>query len=241
MDNIKKTPPFDGKPGKRGLHTASRESYDTLSIVSEFALCQEELENIQPAVCIYGSARVSRDDPDYLKCVALARKLSDSGFAVISGGGPGIMEAANKGAFEGRSPSVGLNIKLPHEQKENKYHDLSVQFQHFFPRKAMFVKHSVACIAMPGGFGTLDELFETITLIQTEKTRRMPVVLCGKDFWQGLVDWAVNRLLARRMISEPDLELLTVIDEPDDIVEYLFDYFERAGFDFNEDSGRVSY
>ena len=148
----------------------ARESYHVLKIISEFVEAGEELRAIQPAVSIYGSARTPEDHPDYAFTLRLARKLSDAGFSVISGGGPGIMEAANKGAFAGVSPAVGLNIVLPHEQKANPYQDLSIKFQHFFPRKVMFVKHAVAYVVMPGGFGTLDELFESLTLVQTGQT-----------------------------------------------------------------------
>ena len=170
----------------------ARESYHVLKIISEFVEAGEELRAIQPAVSIYGSARTPEDHPDYEFTLRLARKLSNAGFSVISGGGPGIMEAANKGAFAGASPAVGLNIVLPHEQKANPYQDLSIKFQHFFPRKVMFVKHAVAYVVMPGGFGTLDELFESLTLVQTGKTPDRPIILVGKavagqkpDFGRG--------------------------------------------------------
>ena len=166
----------------------ARESYHVLKIISEFVEAGEELRAIQPAISIYGSARTPENHPDYEFTLRLARKLSDAGFSVISGGGPGIMEAANKGAFAGASPAVGLNIVLPHEQKANPYQDLSIKFQHFFPRKVMFVKHAVAYVVMPGGFGTLDELFESLTLVQTGKNARPPDYLSG----QSILGWTVG-------------------------------------------------
>lgn len=208
----------------------SRESYHVLRIISEFVEAGEELHGVHPAVSIYGSARTRPDDPMYQRCEKLARLLSDSGFAVLSGGGPGIMEAANKGAFEGRSPSVGLNIVLPHEQHPNPYQDLSVKFQHFFPRKVMFVKHAVATVVMPGGFGTLDEMAEILTLVQTGKVRKMPIILCGSEFWQGFVDWIKNTVLAHGMIHAADMDLLPIIDEPEDIVRTIFEFYEQSGF-----------
>ena len=193
----------------------ARESYHLLKIMSEFVEAGEELRAIYPAVSIYGSARTPVNHPDYLLAELIARRLSDAGFAVISGGGPGIMEAANKGAFAGRSPAVGLNIVLPHEQRANPYQDLSVKFQHFFPRKVMFVKHAVAYVVMPGGFGTLDELFESLTLVQTGKIPPRPIILVGRDFWQGMTDWIADRLLTRGFIKPDDLDLFETADTAD--------------------------
>ena len=184
----------------------ARESYHVLKIISEFVEAGEELRAIQPAVSIYGSARTPENHPDYAFTLRLARKLSDAGFSVISGGGPGIMEAANKGAFAGASPAVGLNIVLPHEQKANPYQDLSIKFQHFFPRKVMFVKHAVAYVVMPGGFGTLDELFESLTLVQTGKTPDRPIILVGKAFWAGLLDWDTRAVAGQKPDSGRRLE-----------------------------------
>ncbi len=208
----------------------SREAYHVLKIISEFVEAGEELRAIQPAVSIFGSARTPASHPDYARCEQLARALSDAGFSVLSGGGPGIMEAANKGAFYGKSPSVGLNIVLPHEQKPNDYQDLSVKFLHFFPRKVMFVKHAVAYVVMPGGFGTLDEMFESLTLVQTGKTRRIPIILCGRAFWQGLTDWMGEQLVGQGMIGPNDMDLLQIIDEPDQIVQTIFEHYQRCGF-----------
>lgn len=209
------------------LDTRARESYHLLKIISEFVQAGDELRAIQPAVSIYGSARTPVDHPDYLFTERLARKLSDAGFSVISGGGPGIMEAANKGAFAGKSPAVGLNIQLPHEQHANPYQDLAVTFQHFFPRKVMFVKHAVAYVTMPGGFGTLDELFESLTLVQTGKTPPRPIILVGKTFWQGMLDWVKDQLLANRLISPGDLDLIRVMDDEDEIIAHIFEHYEQ--------------
>lgn len=209
----------------------SREAWHVMKILSEFVESAEELQNISPAVSIFGSARTPRDHPYYKLTEDVARLLSDAGFAVISGGGPGIMEAANKGAFYGKSPSVGLNIVLPHEQKPNEYQDLSIKFDHFFSRKVMFVKHALAYVVMPGGFGTLDEMFEALTLIQTGKSRKMPIILCGSHFWGGLLDWVRDRLAGEGMINPADMDLLQVIDDPQDIVETIFRFYETRGFE----------
>ncbi|QEY24993.1 TIGR00730 family Rossman fold protein [Neisseria animalis] len=210
---------------RREIH--GRESYHVLKIISEFVEAGEELRAIQPAVSIYGSARTPEDHEEYLFAERLARKLSDAGFSVISGGGPGIMEAANKGAFAGASPAVGLNIVLPHEQQANPYQDLSIEFQHFFPRKVMFVKHAVAYVVMPGGFGTLDELFESLTLVQTGKTPSRPIILVGQAFWSGLVEWIKEQLLGNGLISPEDMDLIRLIDDEDEIIEYIFAHYEN--------------
>ena len=213
----------------------ARESYHLLKIMSEFVEAGEELRAIYPAVSIYGSARTPVNHPDYLLAELIARRLSDAGFAVISGGGPGIMEAANKGAFAGRSPAVGLNIVLPHEQRANPYQDLSVKFQHFFPRKVMFVKHAVAYVVMPGGFGTLDELFESLTLVQTGKIPPRPIILVGRDFWQGMIDWIAARLLTRGFIKPDDLDLFETADTADEVTDIIFRHYENCtdGFCIN--------
>lgn len=209
----------------------SREAWHVMKILSEFVESAEELQGIAPAVSIFGSARTPRDHPYYKLTEDIARLLSDCGFSVISGGGPGIMEAANRGGFYGKSPSVGLNIVLPHEQKPNEYQDLSLKFNHFFSRKVMFVKHAIAYVVMPGGFGTLDEMFEALTLIQTGKSRKMPIILCGGAFWNGLFDWVRDRLVGEGMISPEDIHLLQLIDEPKDIVDTIFRFYETRGFE----------
>ncbi|MDC7702218.1 TIGR00730 family Rossman fold protein [Vogesella indigofera] len=209
----------------------SREAWHVMKILSEFVESAEELQQISPAVSIFGSARTPRDHRYYKLTEDIARLLSDAGFAVISGGGPGIMEAANKGAYYGNSPSVGLNIVLPHEQRPNEYQDLSLKFDHFFSRKVMFVKHALAYVVMPGGFGTLDEMFEALTLIQTGKTRKMPIILCGGEFWSGLLDWVRQRLIGDGLINAEDLDLLQLIDDPQQIVETIFTFYETRGFE----------
>ena len=198
--------------------TPGQEAWRALQIMSEFVYATEKLRPVQPAVSIFGSARIKADNPWYQRTVDIARALSDSGFSVISGGGPGIMEAANVGAFEGKSLSIGLNIQLPHEQKANRYQDISQSFRHFFARKYMFVKVAAAYVVMPGGFGTLDELLEALTLIQTGKTPRIPLILVGSQFWAGLLDWFRARLVSEGMINPEDVDLLQVIDEPERIV-----------------------
>jgi len=186
--------------------------------MAEFVQGYETLASIEPAVTIFGSARFAPDHPHYLMTVEIARLLSNGGFAVISGGGPGIMEAANKGAKEGGAPSVGLNITLPHEQHDNPYQDISLHFQHFFARKVMFVKHASAYVVMPGGFGTLDEMAEILTLVQTGKSRRIPIILVGTEFWQGLLHWFTDTLLPAGTISATDMDLITLCDEPQTVL-----------------------
>ena len=206
------------------------ESWRIFGIMSEFVEATERLSQIRPAVSIFGSARTPPDHPYYLLTEQIARQLSDAGFAVISGGGPGIMEAANKGAYHGKSPSVGLNISLPMEQGANAYQDISQTFHHFFARKYMFVRFAAAYVVMPGGFGTLDELLEALTLIQTGKSRRMPVILVHSPFWQGLLDWLRERLVSEGMINPEDMDLVQVIDQPEAVVEAIFRHYERRGF-----------
>ena len=215
---------------ERSTSLKARESWHIYGIISEFVEATEKLAEIRPAVSIFGSARTKADHPYYLKTVALARLLSDAGFSVISGGGPGIMEAANKGAYAGQSPSVGLNILLPHEQGGNAYQDISVTFRHFFPRKVAFAKYASAFVAMPGGMGTLDELTEVITLIQTGKGRRIPIILMESAFWSGMMDWFKTTLIAEGVISAKDLDLIQIIDEPEQVVEAIFDFYEQKGF-----------
>ena len=209
----------------------AREAWRVFGIMSEFVDATERLAHVRPAVSIFGSARTAVDSPYYQLAEKIARLLSDSGFSVISGGGPGIMEAANKGAFEGKGVSIGLNIQLPHEQETNRYQDISQSFRHFFARKYMFVKMATAYVVLPGGFGTLDELMEALTLIQTRKSVRMPVILVGSAFWGGLLDWFRERLVAEGMINAEDMDLIQVIDEPAQVVAAIFQYYEKRGFE----------
>jgi uncharacterized protein (TIGR00730 family) len=181
----------------------------------------------RPAFTVFGSARVKPDDPIYADAVEVGRRIAQAGFAVVTGGGPGVMEAANRGAREGGGVSVGFNIELPHEQHENRYLDISVTFEHFYARKTMFVKAAEGFVIFPGGFGTLDELFEALTLIQTGKVLHFPVVLFDHGYWAPLLDWIRERLLVDGMISPEDLELLTVTDDYDEAVRVLVDGYER--------------
>jgi hypothetical protein len=210
---------------------SAREAWRVFEIMAEFVEATERLAPIRPAVSIFGSARALPGHPYYELTERIARLLSDAGFSVISGGGPGVMEAANKGAFFGRSPSVGLNIQLPHEQHGNPYQDISQTFRHFFARKVMFVKFASAYVVMPGGYGTLDELTEALTLVQTAKTRRIPIILVHEPFWRGLLDWLRNTLVAGGMIDHADLDLIRVIDEPSEVVEAIFGHYEKRGFE----------
>lgn len=211
--------------------TLAREAWRVFGIMAEFVEATERLQLIKPAVSIFGSARTPSDHAYYKLTEEIARLLSDSGFAVISGGGPGIMEAANKGAYHGKSPSVGLNIQLPHEQHGNPYQDISQTFRHFFARKVMFVRHASAYVVMPGGFGTMDELFEALTLIQTGKSRKIPIVLVGSSFWSGLVDWLRLALCGQGMIGAEDMDLIQIIDEPKAVVDTIFKFYESRGFE----------
>ena len=225
----KGTKVFDAAPARQTA-TSAREAWRVFGIMSEFVEATERLATVRPAVSIFGSARVTPDSCYYQLTEQIARQLSDAGFSVVSGGGPGVMEAANKGAFEGKSLSIGLNIQLPHEQTTNNYQDISQSFRHFFARKYMFVKVAAAYVVMPGGFGTLDELLEALTLIQTGKTPRIPLILVGSEFWAGLLDWFRERLVAEKMINAEDIDLLQVIDEPERVVAAIFDHYETRGF-----------
>ena len=210
--------------------TSAREAWRMFEIIAEFVTATERLQAIHPAVSIFGSARSKPGDPAYELAVDISRRLSDAGFSVISGGGPGVMEAANKGAYAGESPSVGLNIQLPFEQRANPYQDISHTFQHFFARKVMFVKLSCAFVMLPGGYGTLDELFEALTLVQTKKIRRVPLILMGSAHWAGLVQWIRERLAADGYIDSEDAGLLQVIDDPAQVVDAIFAHYRGRGF-----------
>jgi uncharacterized protein (TIGR00730 family) len=221
------------KPADGGLdqrNSSAREAWSLFGIMSEFVDATERLGNVQPAVSIFGSARTPATHPYYKLAEDVARRLSDAGFSVIAGGGPGIMEASNRGAHFGRSPSIGLNIELPREQFGNTYQDIALAFRHFFARKAMFVKFSCAYIVMPGGFGTLDELSEVLTLVQTGKTARIPVILAGGAFWGGLLDWMRDRLVGEGMIAPEDMNLMQVLDDPQAMVDAIFKHYEHRSF-----------
>ncbi len=197
------------------------ESWRIFRIMSEFVEAIEELSRLQNAVTIFGSARTEPDDIYYRKSEDLARRLALKGFSVITGGGPGIMEAANKGAAEAGGKSVGMNIRLPYEQKPNAYANISIDYKYFFIRKVMFVKYAVAYVILPGGFGTMDELFEALTLIQTRRIKSFPVILMGSEYWSGLVEWLKTTMLKEGKIDKEDLDLLHIIDEPEDAVKHI--------------------
>ncbi len=199
-----------------------------LRILSEFVEGFDALAAVGPAVTIFGSARAKPESPDYELARGIANGLAQRGFAIITGGGPGIMEAANRGCQEGGGLSVGCNIELPHEQGVNAYVDLGVEFKYFFARKTMFVKYADAFVILPGGFGTLDELFESLTLIQTGKIRDFPVVLVGTAYWQGMLDWMRNVQVPAGVVSEADLDLLKLTDDPDEVCEIIAAYVAKA-------------
>lgn len=208
----------------------SESSWRIFRIMSEFVEGFDKMNNIGPCVSVYGSARTKPDHPHYKMAEDLAKLLVESGFGVITGGGPGVMEAANKGAQEAGGKSVGLGITLPHEQSVNKYvdYDKTLIHHYFFVRKVMFVKYGQAFVFLPGGYGTLDELFECITLIQTKKIAKVPIVLIGTEFWTGLIDWIKNTVLAAGNISPKDLDLIPITDDLDKAVEFINMFYDRA-------------
>lgn len=208
----------------------TNDSWAIFKIMSEFVEGYERLSRIGPCVSIYGSARTKPNEANYLLAEEIAYKLTQSGFGIITGGGPGIMEAGNKGAMRGKGVSVGLNIDLPFEQHDNPYidSDKSLDFDYFFVRKVMFMKYAQGFVVLPGGFGTMDELFEAITLIQTGKIGRFPIVLVGKKFWSGLLDWIKQTLLEDNgNISEKDLNLFRIVDTADEAVEHFVKFYEK--------------
>ena len=200
------------------------ESWRIFRIMAEFVEAIETLSQVKHAVSIFGSARTKPDDPYYQKAELLARLLAEKGFAVITGGGPGVMAAANKGAAEAGGQSVGMNIRLPFEQKPNPYANVSIDYKYFFTRKVMFVKYAMAYVVLPGGFGTMDELFEALTLIQTKRIKSFPVILMGSEYWKGLFDWLRKTMLRDNKISQEDLELFQIIDDPDEAVKHIQKY-----------------
>ncbi|TMH50158.1 MAG: TIGR00730 family Rossman fold protein [Betaproteobacteria bacterium] len=220
----------------KSFDTASREAnaageaWRLFRIMSEFVEATERMDEIRPAVSVFGSARVPAGHPYYALAEKTSRLLSDAGFSVVSGGGPGIMEASNRGAHFGRSPAVGLNIELPREQFGNTYQDISLLFRHFFARKAMFVRCASAYVFLPGGFGTFDEFSEVLVLMQTGKSARVPCILMHAPFWRGLLQWMRERLVGEKMINPQDMELVQVIDEPEGVVEAIFKHYEHRSF-----------
>jgi len=206
---------------------AKEESWRMFRIMGELVEGFDKLSGVEPAVTIYGSARLKSDDPLYAQTVAIARGLGELGFSIITGGGPGVMEAANRGAREAGVASVGLNIVLPEEQACNAYSTKTITFNHFFVRKVMLVKYAVAFVILPGGLGTLDELTEVLTLMQTEKIRPFPVILFNSDFWKPFLDWLRQTVLVKEFISEEDFNLLRACDEPDEVVEAVQRWYVR--------------
>jgi hypothetical protein len=204
------------------------DTWRALRILSEFVEGFDAMAAVGPAVTVFGSARTAEGDHLYDVARTLGRRLAEAGYAVITGGGPGTMEAANRGCQEGGGLSVGCNIELPHEQGLNPYVDLGVEFRYFFARKTMFVKYADGFVILPGGFGTLDELFEALTLIQTGKVRHFPVVLVGREYWSGLLDWIRGTLLVQGTVGEADLALLHLTDDPEEAVEMIRSYASKA-------------
>jgi len=214
----------------------TNDSWSVFKIMGEFVDGFENLSKIGPCVSIFGSARTKPDHPHYKLTVDIAEKIVELGFGIITGGGPGIMEAANKGAKNALGPSVGLCIELPFEQTVNKFidDDKSLDFDYFFVRKVMFMKYAQAFVVMPGGFGTLDELFEALTLIQTKKAEKFPVILVGKSFWDGCITWIKEELLTNNQyISKIDLDLFSVVDSPNEVANILNEFFDKKGFNPN--------
>ncbi len=195
-------------------------------IMSELAEGFKELDRVVPAVSIFGSSRIGKNNGYYKDVMKISELLSIKGFSIISGGGPGLMEAANKGAKKGKGLSIGLNIELPEEQAPNRYQDISLEFRYFFCRKMMFVKYSCGYVIMPGGFGTLDELFEALTLIQTKKIRRFPLILYGSKFWGGMLDWISKDLLSNGTIDKEDIKILQLVDDPEEAVSIIEESFK---------------
>ena len=206
----------------------TNDSWAIFKIMGEFVEGYERMAKIGPCVSIFGSARTPALHPFYLLGCEISKRLSDEGFGIITGGGPGIMEAANKGAKESKGISVGLNIKLPFEQHPNAYidEDKNIDFDYFFVRKVMFVKYAQGFVVMPGGFGTLDELFEALTLIQTHKIKAFPIILVGTAFWQGLIDWIKDQLLGQGNISPNDLELIHLVDTADEVLSIVTQFYK---------------
>ena len=203
------------------VQTTTTDADRVARMSAELEMGFAKLKNLGPAVAIFGSARTAPTDPDYELGRATARRLSEAGFAIITGGGPGLMEAANMGAQEGGSTSVGLNIELPFEQLPNECIDLLLDFHYFFARKVMFVRYANAFVVLPGGYGTLDELFEALTLIQTAKIRHFPLILMDREFWTGLFDWVADQMLSRGTISPLDLQLVEFADDPEELLEIV--------------------
>ena len=221
------------KARKTWKKSAQQNTWSVFKIMSEFVEGFEKLSNIGPCISIFGSARTKKSNPYYKDAVELSKKLTEKGYGIITGGGPGIMEAANKGAKAGNGPSVGLNIELPFEQTPNQYidHEKSIDFNYFFVRKVMFVKYAQAFVILPGGVGTLDELFETITLIQTEKIQKIPIILYGSDYWKGLLEWMKDTVLEKeKCINQSDLDNFLLLDDIDEVIDTIDEFYKKSKF-----------
>ncbi|MBS1114547.1 MAG: hypothetical protein H6Q93_1244 [Nitrospirae bacterium] len=205
------------------------ETWRVFRIQSELVEGFETLNDIGPAVTIFGSARLSAGNKYYDEAVAVARMLADDGFAIITGGGPGVMEGANRGAKKGKAPSIGLNIEIPMEQHPNKYQDISLSFRYFFIRKLMFIKYAMAYIIFPGGFGTVDEMFESLTLAQTKKIQNFPIILYGSEYWKGLIDWMKKTLVPNGTIGREDFALFSLVDTPEEIRFLINEHYRVFG------------
>jgi uncharacterized protein (TIGR00730 family) len=216
----------------------TRDTWSVFKIMGEFVEGFETLRSVWPSVSVFGSARAGRNHIYYQDAVRVSEALSQAGFSIITGGGPGIMEAANLGASRGEGRSIGLNIKLPFEQQPNRFADIVIHFNYFFARKVMFVKYACGFVGLPGGFGTLDEIFEALVLKQTRKIHDFPVILFGTAYWEGLLDWFAEQLLANKMISKRDLKLFTVTDDIDEVVETIRRHYNRRRRSHRRSDGR---
>jgi len=227
---------MENKTHKKWSSVKANDSWAIFKIMGEFVNGFEIMSNAGPCVSIFGSARTQESDPYYKMATSIAKRIVESGFGVITGGGPGIMEAANKGAQLANGISVGLNIDLPFEQSNNDYidRDKSIDFDYFFVRKVMFVKYAQGFVVMPGGFGTLDELFEAITLIQTKKIEKFPIIMVGSEFWSGCIDWIKNTFLEKyKTISPEDIDLFSIVDTEDEVIEELTNFYAKKQFSPN--------
>jgi uncharacterized protein (TIGR00730 family) len=231
-----KTPTKETRPTIPSINDSlmSRESWKVFQVMAELVDGFERLVHIKPSVSIFGSARTKPDTPYYQLAFDTAKLLSNSGFSVVTGGGPGIMEASNQGAHQGASLSIGLNIVLPNEECTNAYQDISLRFRHFFTRKVMFVKYAAAYVVMPGGYGTLDEMAEILALVQTKKTRHIPIVLVHEPFWRGLISWFKNHLVKEGMMDEKDLDLFTIVNKPQEVVDFIQAFYKDRSYDPSE-------
>jgi len=227
-NNYRYTPPSGKQMKQWGRHIKGENSWTMFKVISEFVEGFESMNAIGPCVSIFGSARTKPDNPYYKLALDIARMLTEEGYGIITGGGPGIMEAGNKGASLYGGTSVGLNIDLPFEQGHNQYIDYNknLNFRYFFVRKVMFVKYAQAFVALPGGFGTMDELFETLTLVQTNKISKVPIILVGTEYWSGLLDWIKNTMLEReKNINAVDLDLMPLTDDPEEVVRIINGFY----------------